>query len=348
MSEEFHGPDVSKEEDEKLLQDAQPQGRIDWSEIFWKPKSGGFENVIRILPGKGKATYHLKMGRHFIKHEDRTEMFFCNLETYGEECEACTKRAELLKAGDKTADFYKPDVRGVFNVVDYEDEGKVKLWEAPPVAVWVHILNMVRGKSRYNNVVGTEENPLEGRDIVIFYDSDAQPQNMYKVQFEATSTLKAASAKKWLEEAKELLAEDLYPRTSSEVARIKTFGSVGEREELRKKLAEQAAGPKGEAVETAKEIVEEGKEDELEDEVAKAKKVLADAEARKAEKEKEKEPEDEVAKAERILAEAKKKKAEAAAKATDKPAEKSKEEKKKETPEDVKRKVDEFRKKHQA
>jgi len=258
---EFRGPGISKEKDRKIMEDAQGRGRTDWSEIFWKPNSGD-ENLIRILPGVGKATYHLKAGKHFIRHDEdgRTEMFICNRETYQEPCPACERWDKLLKEGEKTAGVYKPGVFGAFNIVDYTNlEGGVKIWEAPPVAVWLFIIGIVDGKSKFNNAVGTEESPLEGRDIIIMYNPKAHPQHMYKLQFDAVSVIKARDAKKWLEQATELLPENLYPKVDYEVAKIKAFGSAEEREELRKKLKEQAQAraqeeaPKGEEKEEKQE-----------------------------------------------------------------------------------------------
>lgn len=350
----FTDPDASAKEDDELINEADSQGPIDWSLVYWKPKGEGYENVVRILPGVKGASYHLKFGKHFVEHPDKTESFVCNRVTYQEKCLTCEHRDALIKEGkNKEAERFAVQAKGAFNVVTYDDEElRVRIWEAPPTAVWLYIVKMVRGKSRFNNIVGRradkeqgiEADPLEGRDLIVFFDKDASPQNKYKLQFDSTTKIKAKSAEKWMAEAKPLIREELYPKTSDEVAKIKTFGSAQEREELRKRLSSQAQGADAPAAvtEAAKEIVEEGKEDELVDDVARAKKALAEAEAKKAEKEKE--PEDEVAKAERILAEAKKKKAEAA----DKPAEKPKEEKKKETPEDVKAKVDEIRKKHQS
>ena len=351
----FTNPDAYADEEEKQITEAESQGPIDWSQVYWKPKPN-YENVVRVLPGIRGASYHLKFGKHFIEHPDKTESFVCNRVTYQESCLACEHYDKLIKEGkNKEAGRFLVQAKGAFNVVSYDDEElRVRIWEAPPTAVWLYIVKMVRGKSRFNNIVGRradkeqniEADPLEGRDVIIFFDKDASPQNKYKLQFDSTTKIKAKSAEKWMAEAKALVREDLYPKASDEVVKIKAFGSAQEREELRKRLASQAQGaaePKGAAVEAAKEIVEEEKEDELVNDVARAKKVLAEAEAKKAEKEKEKEPEDEVAKAERVLAEAKKKAEEA-----DKPAEKPKEEKKKETPEDVKAKVDEIRKKHQT
>jgi len=274
--------------------------------------------------------------------------------TYQEKCITCEHYDEVIKEGkSEDAAKYAVQAKGAFNVVDYSDEElKVRIWEAPPTAVWLYIVKMVRGKSRFNNIVGRradkeqniEADPLEGRDIIIFYNKDAIPQDKYKLQFDSTTKIKAESAKKWMAEAKPLVREDLYPKTSDEVMKIKTFGSAQEREELKKRLSSQAQGADTPAAvtEAAKEIVEKGKEDELVNDVARAKKVLAEAEAKKAEKEKEKEPEDEVTKAKRILAEAEEKAKK------EKETEKPKEEKRKETPEDVKLKVDEIRKKHQT
>jgi len=251
----FTDPDAFAKEDE-LISEAESQGPIDWSLVYWKPKPA-YENVVRILPGIKGASYNLKFGKHFVEHPDKTESFVCNRMTYQESCLTCEHRDELVKEGknDEAARF-AVQAKGAFNVVDYSDEQlKVRIWEAPPTAVWLYIVKMVRGKSRFNNVVGRradkeqgiEADPLEGRDMIVFYDKDASPQNKYKLQFDSTTKIKAKSAEKWMAEAKALVREDLYPKTSDEVMKIKTFGSAQEREELRKRLASQAQGeaPKG-------------------------------------------------------------------------------------------------------
>lgn len=346
MTEEFASPQGFRDDDEKELEKSQEGGRTDWSEKFWKPKSGD-ENLIRILPAKGKAKYHLKAGKHFIEHSDRVESFICNRATYQESCVACEEYDRLLKEEKKEAAAeYKSQVRGTFNIIDRtNEEAGVKLWESPPVAVWEFIIGLVLGKSKMNNIAGAEDDPLQGRDLLILYYPKQQPQHMYKLLPDDTTPLGSKKdVAKWLEQAVELLAENVYPKADQEVARIKTFGTVEEREELRKKLREQAQASAPAEKESEKEEEEPEEED---DEVAKAKKVLAEAEAKKKEKEKKKEeePEDEVAKAERILEEAKAKKKE---KAEGKKEEKKEEKKGKETPADIKRKVDEIRKKHKA
>ena len=320
---EFHGPASSKQEDEKMVSEAESFEKTDWSLVYWKPKAN-YENVIRILPGVGKATYHLKFGKHFIKHSDKTESFVCNRETYQEACPACEEYDRLVKANDEDASRFKVQTRGTFNVVDYSDEeAKVKLWEAPLVTGWLHIVKMVGSKSRFNNLVGTEENPLEGRDIIVFYDPDAGAQQMYRIQFDETTVIKPESAKKWLEAARPLVREEVYPKTDPEVAKIKMSGSSQEREALRKRLAEQqaqAAAP----TEASKEA-EKKAEPEVDEEAA-LKKRLAEIEAEKKAKSAEAKP----------------------AEANPETKPEPEKEKKNETPADVKAKVDEIRKKHQA
>jgi len=233
----FEAPSKFKDDDEKILSESERQ-EFDWDSVYWKPKPG-VENVIRILPGIKGANFHLRFGKHFIKHPDRTETFVCNQVTYGESCLACEERMKLLEAGKREeAAALAPQIRGVFNIVDYSDDNKVKLWEAPPTAVWLYIVKIVRSNSRFSNIVGTDENPLEGRDVIVYYDPDASPQNMYKIQFDSTSELDEELAKKALEEARPLIKEELYPKTPEDVAKIKLFGSAEEREALREKLSE--------------------------------------------------------------------------------------------------------------
>ena len=190
MTEEFHGPEGHRDADEKDYQDSQSQSRTDWDKIFYKPVSGD-ENLIRILPGIGTARYHFKGGKHFIKHPDKTEMFVCNFETYGKPCPACEEFDRLMK-DEKSDDAkpFKPSVKGVFNVIDRTDpERGVLLWECPPVAVWERIIGLVKGKSKFNDLVGSEDDPLAGRDVVVIFNPKATPQFMYDLQFDAVSSL---------------------------------------------------------------------------------------------------------------------------------------------------------------
>jgi len=256
MTEEFHGPEGHRDEDEKDYQDSQSQSRTDWDKIFYKPVSGD-ENLVRILPGIGTARYHFKGGKHFIKHPDKKEMFVCNFETYGKPCPACEEFDRLDKLGkDDDAKPFKPSVKGVFNVIDRTNpERGVILWECPPVAVWERIIGLVKGKSKFNDLVGSVDDPLAGRDVVVIYNPKATPQFMYDLQFDAVSQLgKKKEVAAWLASARPLEPKTIYPEVDYDVAKIKTFGSKEEREELRKKLAEQyeAKSKKEEKKEKAK------------------------------------------------------------------------------------------------
>lgn len=294
MKNDFHGPEGHLEEDEKELEDAQKKGR-DFDSIFWKPKTGTLDdNVIRILPGIGGAKYHLKHGRHFINHgENDIESFVCNLETHGENCLACEKYEELLRAGKKQeARVYRPSVRGTFNVIDRNDpESGVKLWESPKSVIWERVVGIVRGRGRWSNMVGTKENPLEGRDMGIAFNPKANPNNMYTFQLLDTTPLSedAEEIQRWLGEARPLIAEKIYPPVSKEEAEIKMYGSLEEREELKEvlRLQREESSEEDDEPEFVKEAdnVSEGKGKE--DEIAELKKKLADAEARARESEKE-------------------------------------------------------------
>jgi len=241
----------------------------------------------------------------------------------------------------------------------------VKLWEAPPVAVWEYIVGMVKGNSKFNNLAGTyedldrkiEADPLKGRDLLIFYHPKADPNRKYNISPDDTTSLGGKKqVARWLEEATELLPENLYPETGYDVAHIKTFGTVEQRKELKEKLKEQyqkeAEAPKGkpkeEKAETPKEEAPKAKDKD--DEIAELKERLAAAEAEQGAKEAPKEEEkeapkeapkeetpddaqeevDEIAEAEARLAEAKARKE---AKEKEK-AEEKKEPEKEETPEE--------------
>jgi len=332
MSNLFSKPDYGKDEAE-LAKESRQQFKI--SEKMWKPVKD-IENKIRILPARGgsDASYHMKIGKHFVEHDDRKESFICMRETYGKDCPACEAYFRIRKEADKVAAKpYYPKLYGVFNIINrLEDDPKVKLYEAPRTMVWKKIIFINKGSIKVIDEFDEEGKYVqEGRDIIILFSPKAEVHNMYVVypgDKAPLGTKKEIEA--WHGDIVDLIPEQiaLYAPIEYEVAQIKSFGTVEEREELREKLQqkyEESQGKQeekesaGAAVEVAKESVEE------EDEVTKAKRILAEAEAKatkkldkkkeeESEKEEEPEEEDDIAKMEKKLAKAKAKKSQEIAK----------------------------------
>jgi len=280
----------------------------------------------------------MKIGKHFIEHDDRTESFICMRETYGKDCPACEAYFRIRKEADKVAAKpYYPKLYGVFNIINrLEEDPKVKLYEAPRTMVWKKIIFINKGSIKVIDEFDEEGKYInEGRDIIILFTPKAEVHNMYVVypgDKAPLGTKKEIEA--WHGDIVDLIPEQvaLYAPIDYEVAQIKSFGTAEEREELREKLQqkyEESQGKQeekesaGVAVEGAKESVEE------EDEVTKAKRILAEAEAtaaKKLDKKKEEEPEkeepeeepeeedDDIVKMEKKLAKAKAKKAQEIAK----------------------------------
>ena len=282
MTREFTGPEQHHDADERDWEKSQNQNRPDWDKMYWKPVSGD-ENLIRILPGIGGVRYHFKGGKHFIKHSDgKTEMFICNEVTYQKPCPACEEETRLIKNGeDDAAKGFAAQSKGVFNVIDRTNlERGVLIWECPPVAVWERIIGIVKGKSKFHDLVGTDENPLMGRDVVVVYNPKASPQFKYDLQFDAVSQLgKKKQVEAWMAEARPLIPEEIYPEVDYAVAKIKTFGTKEEREELRKKLAakyESKAKKEKEKAEVEKDIEGEKKKKEAMEKIAELEKQIED------------------------------------------------------------------------
>ncbi len=273
---------------------------------FWKPEEGD-GNQIRILPGFDGAHFHFKMAKHWIQHDDGWEVFVCNKITYGKSCSACEEFDRLLKAGMKEESRrFKPETKGIFNVIDRNNEkAGVRIWEAPPVAVWTEVLSIYTGNSLFKNLIKTEDDPNMGRDLVVKFDPKAQPSSMYAIRPLDLSKLGSdKQVKKWFKEAKPLKVEVLYPEITYEASTIKTFGSPIQRADLKREM-ERAA------VEVEK--VEEPKTsgDEVKDIRDKVEEIRAKHEA---DNDTEKEPKVEKTKEDKEVAELKKKLAEAEAK----------------------------------
>lgn len=280
MSNGFKSPDKFRDE---AKSQAEEFDRKSNSYSNWKPKKGETPNQIRILPAKGNASFHLKVGKHFIKHEDGWEVFVCNYEIYGEPCPACEKYLELRKTDKEAAAAFKPQVRGVFNIIDRNaEEAGVQKWEAPASKIWRPVIEWFKGNTKFNNLVGTAKDPLEGRDLFIIFKPEEDPGSMYNVWPDQTSPLGTPEqVKKWLEEAEPLIAEKLYPEIDYNVASVLTFGSPSDRAEVKRILRE--AGQKEEVEEeTGEKEVEESKTvKELKKQIAdeQAKRKLAEAKA---------------------------------------------------------------------
>jgi len=243
----FEGPD-SEFDRAALDEESKRKSSIDWKTKYWRPKEG-VECIIRILPAKkgSGAKYHLRAGKHFIKHfsDEKTEAFVCNKETYGETCCACDHYEKLISDGKtEEARRYKPRRVGVFNVIDRSNEAAgVKLYEGPVRAVWGVIVGLVASKGRMSNLfdeyAAGGELVRPGRDIVIQYDPRKLPSFMYKVfPLDQSPLGTPEQIQAWLADMVELKAEVLFPPTDENVAFIKTFGSKEEREQLREVMKE--------------------------------------------------------------------------------------------------------------
>jgi len=276
----FVKPDLKS--DEALL--AEIKEKMNYSSAsskYWKPKPH-VENAIRVLPATGAGgNYHLKISKHFFRHDDRLEVFTCDREVYGKECPACEEWFRLLnlakeaeKAGDKEkaeelktkAKVFKPTRRGVFNIipVEYakdnerlvEEEATVMLYEAP-FTVWSKIVALVTGEGRMADIFDefkSDKGDIKtaGRDIIITYDPDQAPANRYNAyptERVALGTPKQVLA--WVEQITPLLPENVAREATPVIAQLKAFGSKSERDSMREMQKEmfkqQKADEKAEA-----------------------------------------------------------------------------------------------------
>jgi hypothetical protein len=315
----FGKPDHKKDEELIEKEKARMQGKVDWSERYWKPLAHE-ENAIRIMPPRADsgASYHLKISKHFIRHPDKTETFTCMKETYGKPCPACEEWQRLLQEANKIKDKdekqkmkdearrFKPQRFGVFNVVgvEYEKDGtrvvpedaKVKLYESP-MTVWQKIIAVVSTRSRmsdifdeFKNEKGEIEKP--GRDIMVTYDPDQTPQHRYNAY--PTDRVEMGTPEevlKWYGEITDLIPENVAFAVEYDVAHMKTFGSKEERNELRETLKEiwKAQREEAQQAEEEEEEKEEAPKEKPKEEVKKTKgKIESEAEAVVEEKPKEK------------------------------------------------------------
>jgi hypothetical protein len=304
----FQPPDIDK--DREALDDAK-KGAVDFDKIFYRPTSQeklkkGEENIIRILPSTNpKAGWHLRAAKHFVKHPDRTESFICMNETYGGECPACERMEELKSEGDKDeAAKWRPKRFGVFNVIDrMNPQDGPKIYECPVRAVWQKVVSLVVGQGRMSNIFDEYDKKgnveSEGRDILIVYNSNAHPQDMYAVMPMDPSPLsdEEEDVDKWINQIRDLILEEMYPPIEYEDAHTKCFGSEEEREELRKQRAEEMQEKREKEDKKQKEEDEEepGEDEKENDLMARAKKAKEDLKKKKKKEKKEEEEEEDEA-----------------------------------------------------
>jgi hypothetical protein len=280
----FSSPD--QDQDKQFLAEEAERKGYDWKNVFWKPKPSKkgdeVDNVIRIMPARGTsaATYHMKIGKHFIKHSDNDyETFVCLSETYGKPCPAC-EEAQRIYAEAKTMSKEQGDRHrkqatkfnikrlGVFNVIDrlaYQDykEGrqeklpKVLLWEAPRKLGWERIVRNVSSRGRTWNLfdqydeAGNVTKP--GRDVLVKFYPESEPATMYDIQYLDPQPLGTdEEVAIWYEQIIDLLPNliSIYNEIPYEEARIKCFGSKDEREALKaekQRMREETAAARQEA-----------------------------------------------------------------------------------------------------
>ena len=305
MNPKFASPDQGQ--DKKFLEEEARRKGFDWKTIFWKPAptnaSQDVDNVVRLLPARegSGATYHMKIGKHFIRHADNdVEAMICMEDTYGQPCPACDRRRQIYAAarerGDSrnlTADEKKELAKfalkklGVFNVVDriaYQDFRagkldklpKVLLWEAPRKLCWERIVRNVVSRGRTSNLFDEYDDKgavtKAGRDVLIKFYPDSDPGAMYDVQYiEPIPLGEPEEVEAWYEQIIDIIPEGiaLYQPISIEEANTKCFGTKEERTALREAKAKAAA----EANEA------KGAEEEEEEEEAEVEQVKPEAEA---------------------------------------------------------------------
>ena len=304
MAKMFDKPNA--EEDARALADEGQRGGGSLGEMFWRPVKN-VENLIRVLPRRGgsKASWHMRVGKHFIQHgflpdgKKDTEGFICMKEIYGLPCPACDHFDELNKTDKKAAAPFRVRRSGVFYVVDRTayyafKEGKgpfpsVKLYEGPIKAVWETLIKLVNSKGRMSNIFDTfnEDGTIKtpGRDISLMFNPEATPQSMYRLQaVDPTPLGTKEECLKWAEQMRELIPENIwvYAPIDEEVARIKLFGSLEERQELKKAMCEANDAAKQDAPPKVKESEMPVDEEEAVDEEELAAAVEAPAEEEEA------------------------------------------------------------------
>ena len=262
MSEKFKKPDA--EQDSGFIQDEESRSGGSGESIYdtqYKPEKSlkgkpQVINKIRILAAKGSSegTYYLRIGRHFIKHNDRTEMFICPKETADEPCPACEAYADLKDKGDNSADKYKPQIRGVMNVLSRgigaeatnPDSTKVQLYFSPIQAICTRVVRLVRGQGPMSDIFDEFDDNFKvtkpGRDMILIYNPQADPQDMYMIYpGDLTPAGTPKQVEDWYSQMRDLTVEGVFGSLISyEDAAIKMYGSADERQALRDRWQQEA------------------------------------------------------------------------------------------------------------
>ena len=296
----FVNPDA--EQERKFLDEEASRKGFDWSKVFWKPKPTTEEkeadNIIRILPARAGsgATYHARIGKHFIKHgEGDTESFICMAETYGKPCPVCERRDQIYaearvtsKSGERNPPLSREasaEVRllsvkrlGLFNVIDriaYQDfkDGKtkelpsVKIWEAPRKVCWEKIVRNVASKGRMSNLFDVYDESgavvKPGRDVFIRFYPESDPGTMYDIQYiDPTPLGEPQEVEEWYKQIIDLLPEKIaiYQPVDYDECIVRMVGTKEERMALREERIaryEKSAKSPVASAEAPEEVVED-------------------------------------------------------------------------------------------
>lgn len=147
--------------------------KIDYSTIYWKPKSG--KHVVRIVPSKFDKDYPF---REVFFHYGLTKAPIMALSNFGEKDPVMEFATALRKAGDedslKMAKKLYPKMR-VFApvVVRGEEEKGVRLWEFGK-QVYQELLSMAEDED-----IGDFTDLLEGRDMLVTKKTPEEEGNLY-------------------------------------------------------------------------------------------------------------------------------------------------------------------------
>lgn len=151
----------------------QSKEKIDYTTIYWKPKSG--KHVVRIVPSKFDKDYPF---REVFFHYGLTRAPIMALSNFGEKDPVMEFATALRKAGDedslKMAKKLYPKMR-VFApvVVRGEEEKGVRLWEFGK-QVYQELLSMAEDED-----IGDFTDLLEGRDMLVTKKTPEEEGNLY-------------------------------------------------------------------------------------------------------------------------------------------------------------------------
>ncbi len=149
------------------------KNKIDYSTIYWKPKSG--KHVVRIVPSKFDKDYPF---REVFFHYGLTRAPIMALNNFGEKDPVQEFASKLYKEDDKESkDMAKklfPKMRIFAPVlVRGEEEKGVRLWEFGK-QVYQELLSMAEDED-----IGDFTDLLEGRDMLVTKKTPEEEGNLY-------------------------------------------------------------------------------------------------------------------------------------------------------------------------